>query len=111
MYKIYWAASREKVPNGPSCYHTKRGMCEHGRAYPSFGMTLTFQKKKKKKKIVFSEFSNFFFQKKNKKTRTMVLIRAWLTFLNKNATCVDGPKSNISEIISTLIELGKEAKL
>ena len=24
---------------------------------------------------------------------------------------IDGPKSNISEIISTLIELGKEAKL
>ena len=36
------AASRKKVPNGLSRWHTKRRIGVHGRARPSFGMTPTF---------------------------------------------------------------------
>ena len=39
-----------KVPNGLSRCHTKKGTGVHGRAHPSFGMTLTLKKKNEKRK-------------------------------------------------------------
>ncbi len=40
---IYWAASCRKVPNELSHCHTKGCMCLRGRAYSSFGKTLTWK--------------------------------------------------------------------
>ena len=48
-----WAVSCKKVPNILSRCHTKRRTGAIGRTIPSFGMTLTFQKKKLK--FVFSK--------------------------------------------------------
>ncbi len=83
-YIIYrWAASRERVANGPSRCHTKRRTGVRGHTRPSVGMTPNFSLKKKKNK-----FKNF---QKNFPNKNYVkyyqFCPLWMTSRSYTKTC------------------------